>query len=185
LSPTLSLALSPSPRHHLTTHWPHRRTATTNFEHFWRRAPPCGSTGNKFPAPRSPSTAKHLPGSLGRTFLLPYGSKYSSPSTICHTLALNWSHNVSCGQECRSIVAPGHGFAKPASAPKAPATQLLQWGTLRCRQPVSFTSILPSWGLFQRQQATHTASLQLTTSRAGQKPCPSRTSQPTPWHAPY
>jgi hypothetical protein len=35
-SPTLSLALSPSPRHHLTTHWPHRRTATTNFEHFWR-----------------------------------------------------------------------------------------------------------------------------------------------------
>jgi cleavage and polyadenylation specificity factor subunit 1 len=34
LSPTPSLALSPSPRQHLTTHKPHRRTATTNFEHF-------------------------------------------------------------------------------------------------------------------------------------------------------
>jgi hypothetical protein len=90
-----------------------------------RRAPPCGSRGNKFPGPRSPSTAIHLPGSLGRTFLLPYGSKCSSPSTICHTLALKqqrrWSH-VSCGQACRSIVASGNGFAKPASAPKSPAT---------------------------------------------------------------
>jgi cleavage and polyadenylation specificity factor subunit 1 len=75
-------------------------------------------------------------------------------------------------------------FAKPASAPKSPATQLLQWETLRCRQPVSFTSISTSWGLFQCQQATHTASLQLTASHAGQKPSPSRTSQPTPWHTP-
>jgi hypothetical protein len=110
-------------------HWPHRRTATTSFEHFLRRAPPCGSRGNTFPSPRSLSTATHLPGSLGRTFLLPYGSKCSSPSTINHTQPLkqqrSWSHNVSRGQACRKIVAPGHGFAKPASAPKSPATQLL------------------------------------------------------------
>jgi hypothetical protein len=88
LSPTLFLALNPSPRQHLTTHWPHRRTVTTNLELFWRRAPPSGSRGNRFPEQRSPSTAIHLPGSLGRTFLLPYGSKCSSPSTICHTLGL-------------------------------------------------------------------------------------------------
>jgi hypothetical protein len=59
--------------------------------------------------------------------------KCSSPSTICHILALkqqrNWSQNVSCFQACRRIVAPGHGFAKSASAPKSPATQLLHWGT--------------------------------------------------------
>jgi hypothetical protein len=99
---------------------------------------------------------------------------------ICHTLALkqqrNWLY-VSCGQACRRITAPGHGFAKPASAPKSPATQLLQWETLRCRQPVSLTSISTSWGHFQRQRATHTASLQMTASRAGQKPYPSRTSR--------
>jgi hypothetical protein len=118
--------LNPSPRHHLTTHWPHRRTATTNFEHFWHRAPPCSSRGNKFPAPRSSSTATHLPGSLGRTFLLYYGSKCSSASTIYDTLALkqqrSYSHNVSCGQACRRIVAPGHGVGKAASAPTSPAT---------------------------------------------------------------
>jgi hypothetical protein len=68
---------------------------------------------------------------------------------------------------------------------KVYATQLLQWGTLSYRQPVSFTSISTSWGLFQDQQATHTASLQLTASRAGQKPSPSLTSQPTLWQAPY
>jgi hypothetical protein len=84
LSPTLTLALCPSSCHHLTTHWPHRRTATTNFEHFWRRAPPSGSRGNRFPAPQSASTATHLPGSLGRTFLLPSVSECSSRSTICH-----------------------------------------------------------------------------------------------------
>jgi hypothetical protein len=33
--------------------------------------------------------------------------------------------------------------------------------------------------------ATHTASLQLSASHAGQKPSPPRTSQPTPWHMPY
>jgi hypothetical protein len=122
----LSLAMSPSPCHHLTTHWQHCRTATTNLEHVWRRVPPCGSRRNKFPAPQSPSTATHLPGSLGRMFRLPYGSKCFSPSTICHTLPLkqqrNWSHNVSCGQACRRFVAPGYGLAKPASALKSPAT---------------------------------------------------------------
>jgi hypothetical protein len=63
LSPTLSHGLNPSPRHHLTTHWQPRRRATTNFEHFWHRAPPCSLSGNKFPAPRPPSTATHRPGS--------------------------------------------------------------------------------------------------------------------------
>jgi hypothetical protein len=126
------------------------RHRATNLEHFWRRAPPCGSRGNGFPAPRSTPTATHLPESLGRTFQLPYGFKCSSPSTTCDTQALkqqrNWSNNFSCGKACRRIVAPGHRFAKPASAPKSPATQSLQWGTLRCRQPVSFTSISTSWG---------------------------------------
>jgi hypothetical protein len=139
--------------------------------------------------PQSPSTVTHLPGSLSRTFLLPYGCKCSSPSTICQSLVLkqqrNWSHNVSCGQACRRFVVPWLGFAKPAKAPKSPATQLLQWEILRCRQPVSFTAISTSCGLFQREQATHTASLQLTASRAGQKPSPSRMLQPTPWHTPY
>jgi hypothetical protein len=152
------------------------------LKHFWRRAPPSGSRSNKFLTPRSPSSATHLPANLGLTFLLPYDSKCFSPPRICHTRTLkqqrSWSHNVSCGQACRRIAAPGHGFAKPASSPKSPATQLLQWGTLRCRQPVSFTFISTSWGHFQNQQATHTASLQLTASRAGQKPSPSRTLQP-------
>jgi hypothetical protein len=88
----------------------------------------------------SPYTATHLPGGLGVMFLLLYGSKCSSPSTICHTRALkqqrSWSQNVSCGQACRRIVTPGHGFAKPASAPKAPAT--LQWKTYVAGSP--FTS---------------------------------------------
>jgi hypothetical protein len=43
----------------------------------------------------------------------------------------------------------------------------------------------PRGAIFQRQQAIHTASLQLTASRAGKKPSPSRTSQPTPSHTPY
>jgi cleavage and polyadenylation specificity factor subunit 1 len=51
--------------------------------------------------------------------------------------------------------------------------------------PGTTVSISTSWGLFQRQQATHTALLHLIASRAGQKPFPSRTSQPTPWHTPY
>jgi hypothetical protein len=27
---------------HHTTHWPHRRTATTSSEHSWGQPPPCG-----------------------------------------------------------------------------------------------------------------------------------------------
>jgi hypothetical protein len=100
LSPMLSLALNPSPRHHLTTHWPQSRTVTTNVEHFWRRAPPCGSRGNKFPAPPSPSAATHLPeASTVRSCFLTAPSVPVRPR--CHTLALkqqrSWSHNVSCG----------------------------------------------------------------------------------------
>jgi hypothetical protein len=67
----------------------------------------------------------------------------------------------------------------------SPRHHLMMLWPHRGRQPVSFTSILISWGLFQRQQTIHTASLQLTASRAGQKQSPSQTSQPTPWHAPY
>jgi hypothetical protein len=118
LLPTLSLGLNPSPRYHFTTHWPHRRTATTNFEHFWRRAPPCSSTGNKFRTPQSPSTATHLPGSLCRTFLLPYGFKSSSPSTIllhdCRTWArvceTCWRSKVS-----RHTVTPVGDLTLPAA----------------------------------------------------------------------
>jgi hypothetical protein len=74
----------------------------------------------------------------------PYGSKCSIPSTICRTHAQkqqkSWSHSVSCGQTYRKITAPGHGLARPASAPKSPATQLLQWETSCCLQPVFCTS---------------------------------------------
>jgi hypothetical protein len=38
-------------------------------------------------SPWSPSTATRLLGDLDRTFQVPYGSKCSSPSTICHTRA--------------------------------------------------------------------------------------------------
>jgi hypothetical protein len=92
---------------------------------------------------RSP-TATLQPGKLGRTFKLPYGSKWSSSSRICRTQAPNqqrgWSHSVSCGQTYRRVDAIGFGFARSASAPKSPATQLLEWDTSRCRQPVSLTS---------------------------------------------
>jgi hypothetical protein len=89
----------------------------------------------------------------------------------------SWSHNVSCGQASRKIVAPGHGLARPASAPKSPATQSLQWEISRCLQPVSCTSTLTSWGLSQHRQATGTASLRSTVSRVGQKQSQYRTSQ--------
>lgn len=60
-SPTISLASSPSLRHHPTIHRPHRRTPTTNVEHSWREPPPCGARSNKFPPPRSPFTESRLP----------------------------------------------------------------------------------------------------------------------------
>jgi hypothetical protein len=58
-------------------------------------------------------------------------------------------------------------------------------GNLRLRQPDFLMSTYTSWDHFQRQQASHTASLQSTVSPAGQKPSPSQTSQPTQWHTPY
>jgi hypothetical protein len=81
------------------TYWQHRRTATTNFEHFLHRTPPCGSRGNKFPAPLSPSTATRLPETLGRMFQLSYGSKCSSPFTIC--LAQHQSNSKAGGTAFR------------------------------------------------------------------------------------
>jgi hypothetical protein len=129
---------------HPTTHWPHRRRATTSFEHFWRQTRLYGSRSNQFPAPQSPSTVIRPPGNLGRTSQLPYDYKCSSPSTICRTQAQgqrqSWSRSVSCGQACRRIAAPGHGLARPASAPESPATQLLQWETSRRLQPVFYTT---------------------------------------------
>jgi hypothetical protein len=85
LSPTPSLASSPSLRHHHTTHWPHRRKAITSSEHSWGQPPPYGSRNYRSPAPRSPSTATRLLGDLDRMYRVLYGSKYSSPSTICRT----------------------------------------------------------------------------------------------------
>jgi hypothetical protein len=88
LSPTPSLASSPSLRlHHTTAHWPHDKTATSSSEHSWGQPPTCGWRNYQSPAPRSPSTATSLPGDLDRTFQLSYGSKCSSPSMICHTRA--------------------------------------------------------------------------------------------------
>jgi hypothetical protein len=63
--------------------------------------------------------------------------------------------------------------------------QSLHWATLHRLRPDFCTSTKNSWGPFRRQRATHTASLQSTVSRAGQKSSPSRTSWPSPWHAPY
>jgi hypothetical protein len=107
LSQTFSLASNPSLLYHPTTRWPHRRTPTTNCEHFWRQTPPYGSRSNKFPTPQSPSTATRLPESLDRTFQPPYASKCSSLSTICHTQApkqrRNSSHSVLCGRHMERL----------------------------------------------------------------------------------
>jgi hypothetical protein len=103
----------------------------------------------------------------------PLGFKCSSPSTICLTQVQRqrhgWSHNVSCGQSSRKIVAPGHGLPRPASAPRYPATQSLQWETSRCLQPVSCTYTSTSCGLSQHRLDTGTASQRSTVLRAGQK----------------
>jgi hypothetical protein len=102
LSPTLSFASSQSLRHHSTTHWPHGKTATGSSKHFGSRTPPCGSRNYQSSVPRCPSTAIHLPGDLGRTFKLLYGSKCSSPSMISRTKAQKqrriWPHSVLCGR---------------------------------------------------------------------------------------
>jgi hypothetical protein len=127
LSPTPSLASSPSLRPHHTTHWPHSRSATTSSEHSWGQPPPYNWRNYQSPAPRSSSTATRLPGDLDRTFQLPYGSKFSSPSMICRTRAgkqrQSWSHSASYGRACGRIAAPGHVIVSPASAPKSPVTQ--------------------------------------------------------------
>jgi hypothetical protein len=127
LSPTPSLMSSPSLRHHHTTHWLQHRTATTSSEHSWGQPSPYGSRNYRSPAPRPPSTATRLLGDLDRTFQVPYGSKCTSPSTICRTRApkqrQSWSRSVWCGQACRWIAAPGRVLASPAIAPKSPAIQ--------------------------------------------------------------
>jgi cleavage and polyadenylation specificity factor subunit 1 len=67
---------------------------------------PASSTALRLERQQIPSTTVSIccdtsAGKPRLTFLLPYGSKCSSPSRICHTLALkqqrSWSHNVSCG----------------------------------------------------------------------------------------
>jgi hypothetical protein len=87
LSPTSSLASSPSLCHHPTTHWPHCGTPTANVEYVWRHISPYGSRSNKLPALPSPSTATRLPESLDRPFPIPYASNCSRPITISRTLA--------------------------------------------------------------------------------------------------
>jgi hypothetical protein len=86
-------------------------------------------------------------GELSRTFQLPYGSKWSNSSRICRTQApkqqQGWSHSVSCGQTYRRVVPVGFGLARPASAPKSPATQLLEWDTSRCWQPLHVDLVGP------------------------------------------
>jgi hypothetical protein len=120
---------------------PHHRTVTTNSEHYWGQPSSCGSRNYQSPVPQSQSTATRIPGDLGCTFRHLYGSKCSSPSTICRTQApeqqRSWSHSDSCGQACRRIAAPGHALASPASAPKSPTTQSLLWATLHRQQPQS------------------------------------------------
>jgi hypothetical protein len=87
LSLTPSLTLSPSLHPHHTTHWPHRKTVTMSSEHSWGQPPPYGWRNYQSTSPRTPSTAAPLPEDLDHTFQLPYGSKCSSPSKICHTRA--------------------------------------------------------------------------------------------------
>jgi hypothetical protein len=64
----------------------------------------------------------------------------------------NWWHSVSPGLASRRIATPGLGLARPVSAPKSPATRLLQWGTSRC---LHLHLDIP----LRHQQATPTASL--------------------------
>jgi hypothetical protein len=121
-STTLCIAYSPSLHHHPTTRWPHRKTATPNFEHRCRQPQSCGLRKVRFQAPRSPSNATRLPGNFGHTSQL----QCSSQPTICRTQApkqqRGWSHIVSCGQAYRRIAAPGHVLASPDSALKSPAS---------------------------------------------------------------
>jgi hypothetical protein len=58
------------------------------------------------------------------------------------------------------------------------------WGRHN-HQPVFCTFTFTSLDLFQRQQDTHTASLQSTASLDGQKSSASRASQPTLCHSPF
>jgi hypothetical protein len=87
LSRVESFTVAPS-----QTHWPHRRRTTANFEHSWRQTRHYGLRSSKFPAQQSPYTATRLQGNLGRTSQVPYGSKCSSPSTICLTQAQMQQH---------------------------------------------------------------------------------------------
>jgi hypothetical protein len=120
-----SLASSPSLRHHPTTHWPHRRTATTTSKHSCSQPPPCGSSYYQFPVPRSPSTAIPLPGDLGRKCQLLYGSKCSSLFMVSHL-----GTKATAKLVAQRFVLPGvqkdcsnwNGLASPASTPKPPAT---------------------------------------------------------------
>jgi hypothetical protein len=126
MSPTPSLVLSLSLHLHHTTHWPHHRVATTSSKHSWGQSLPCSWRYYQSLTPRSPSTVTRLLGDPDHTFQLPYGSRCSSPSMICHTRApkqrQSWSCSVLCGQVCRMIATPGNVLVSPVSAPKSPIT---------------------------------------------------------------
>jgi cleavage and polyadenylation specificity factor subunit 1 len=115
----------------------------------WCQTPPRGLRSNKFPAPLYLSTATHLPGNFSRTFQLPYGSKCSSPSMICRTWA------PAC-QACQRSKVSRHTVTTVGDL-TLPAARFLHVH-------------VDLMGPFQHQQATHTASLQLTASRTGKKP---------------
>jgi hypothetical protein len=118
----------------------------------------------QIPVPWCPPTAIPLPGDLGRTFQLHYGSKCSSPPTIYRTREpkqrRSWSQSFLYGQACKRTAVPRHVIASPARAPKSPATQSLHWATSHRRQHVSCTFMYTSWDPFRRRWATHSASLQ-------------------------
>jgi hypothetical protein len=96
LSPTLSLASNPPLRHHLTT--------------FWRRTPPCGSRNNKFPAPRSPSTATHL------------------PASFVHKDLHNWTHVFLHHDATRQALEPPYNFTYQVLSRREKTQQLFVRG---------------------------------------------------------
>jgi hypothetical protein len=89
-------------RHHPTTHWPHRTTATTSSEHSGGQPPPCGSRNCQ-----SPYRGLQLLRHVCREISAVRSGSPTAPSVparplICRIQAPNqrrsWSHSVLCGQ---------------------------------------------------------------------------------------
>jgi hypothetical protein len=104
--------------HHYTTTLQH----TGHIAGQRRRAPDTPGVNHRPAARETTNPGYHsiyLLGDLNRMFQLHYGSKCSSPSTICRIQAPNqrwsWSQGILCGQACKRIAAPGPVLASPAS----------------------------------------------------------------------